>query len=145
MAFINAVPVASSARLSISRCAVRPTIFVSTRVAPAPVKAATFKTAPRMEFEISEGIQFDLNPIVVVLALVGWIVPSSIPTNIPLTEGTGLSQAFFASMNTNLANWPKGPALDDPFWLLLVLWHVGMFATLIFGTIGYNLSKAEKE
>ncbi len=122
----------------ISTFAVRVSSFRGARVAtPAMQKTNEL----RMGYELSEGIEFDANPIVVVLALVGWIAPSSIPTNIPLTHGTGLSQAFFESMNQNLANFPKGPAADDPFWTLLVLWHIGMFACLIFGTIGYNLNR----
>lgn len=119
--------------------------FAGARVSKCVVPVTRSISTPRMEFEMSEGEAFDVNPIVIVLAMVGWVVPSSIPTSIPLTEGTGLSQAFLGSMQSNLANWPKGPGLDDPFWLLLVLWHIGLFACLIFGTIGYNLSKMEKE
>jgi len=89
-------------------------------------------------FEISENTPFEINPVIIVLAMVGWIVPSSLPAPIALTGGTGLTQAFLASMNANLAAWPKGPAGDDPFWTLLFLWHAGLFATLIFGTIGVN-------
>ena len=100
-------------------------------------------STPRMEFEISEGVDYEISPAVIVLALIGWIVPSSLPAGIPLTNGTGLSQAFFASMNENLANFPKGPAADDPFWTLCFMWHIGMFACLIFGTIGYNLRKTQ--
>lgn len=91
-----------------------------------------------MEFEISEGERFPLNLGVVALAFIGWILPSSLPAGIPLTEGTGLTQAFFARITANLANWPTGPAIDDPFWVLMALWHIGLFACLIFGTIGYN-------
>lgn len=115
--------------------------FVGARVQAARVAVPAKHISPRMEFEISEGVNFKLDLTIVVLAMIGWIVPSSIPAGIPLTNGGGLSQAFFASMNANLANWPKGPALDDPFWTLLVLWHIGMFACLIFGTIGVNLRK----
>lgn len=99
----------------------------------------------RMEFEISEGVEFDINPVVLGLAIIGWIVPSSLPSGITLTEGTGLSQAFFASMNANLAAFPRGPAGDDPFWLLMFLWHVGLFACMIFGTIGWNMRKPSSD
>lgn len=115
--------------------------FAGARTQAARVNVPAKRLSPRMEFEISEGVDFKLDLTIVVLAMIGWIVPSSIPAGIPLTNGGGLSQAFFASMNENLANWPKGPALDDPFWTLLVLWHIGMFACLIFGTIGVNLRK----
>ncbi|PXF43561.1 Photosystem I subunit O [Gracilariopsis chorda] len=142
MAFISAAPLTVSSTFSTRACSLKRTAFV-TRPVARRVTAAPARTTltPRMEFEISEGMDFELNPIVIALAFFGWVLPSSIPTTIPLTNGTGLSQAFFASMQENLARWPKGPAIDDPFWLLLLLWHVGMFATLIFGTIGYNLSK----
>lgn len=96
-----------------------------------------------MEFEISEGVPFKLDVTVLALAIIGWVVPSSIPANIPLTEGTGLSQAFFNSMNANLAAFPKGPGGDDPFWTLMFLWHVGLFACMIFGTIGANLKNVD--
>ena len=94
-----------------------------------------------MEFEISEGVKFNVDISILALAIVGWVVPSSLPAGIPLTGGTGLTQAFLASMNSNLANFPKGPAGDDPFWLLMFLWHVGLFACMIFGTIGVNSRK----
>lgn len=69
------------------------------------------------EFQISEESPFDANPLVIVIALLGWTLPASIPSNIPLLHGTGLTQAFFTSIQSNLAQWPKGPALDDPFWV----------------------------
>lgn len=69
------------------------------------------------EFQISEETPFDANPLVIVIALLGWTIPASLPSNIPLFHGTGLTQAFFTSIQYNLAQWPKGPALDDPFWV----------------------------
>nr|7Y5E_O2 Chain O2, Photosystem I subunit O [Porphyridium purpureum]7Y5E_ON Chain ON, Photosystem I subunit O [Porphyridium purpureum]7Y7A_O7 Chain O7, Photosystem I subunit O [Porphyridium purpureum]7Y7A_Oo Chain Oo, Photosystem I subunit O [Porphyridium purpureum] len=92
-------------------------------------------------YEISEGSSFDANPLVIGLALIGWVVPSSVPSNIPLLDGKGLTPAFVASISDNLSRWPQGPQLADPFWLLMGMWHVGLFATLIFGTVGYNLRK----
>jgi len=135
MAFVSAVPVLSarSARANVrcSKSTVRVTSFRGARVV-APVVPA--KETTTMGFEISEGKEWDSNPIVFVLALVGWIVPSSIPSDIPLLGGVGLSQAFFASIASNLAAFPKGPGGDDPFWTLCFIWHAGMFATMIFGT-----------
>mmetsp|Transcript_10388 Transcript_10388/g.27636 ORF Transcript_10388/g.27636 Transcript_10388/m.27636 type:complete len:141 (-) Transcript_10388:2244-2666(-) len=137
MAFVSGLVSASRVRaMSASR-------------ACSPVRAASAKVARRASvlrmaedgYEISDGKYFDSNPVVIALALVGWIVPSSLPVNIPLTGGKGLTPAFFASIQDNLSRWPKGPELGDPFWTLLVLFHLGMFATLIFGTIGYNLNK----
>mmetsp|Transcript_17239 Transcript_17239/g.37485 ORF Transcript_17239/g.37485 Transcript_17239/m.37485 type:complete len:138 (-) Transcript_17239:147-560(-) len=94
-------------------------------------------------YELSDGKFFDSNPVVIFLALAGWIIPSSVPANIPLTGGKGLTPAFLASIQDNLARYPQGPAAADPFWTLCFMFHLGMFATLIFGTIGYNLTKSE--
>ncbi|KAK4528484.1 hypothetical protein GAYE_SCF59G6428 [Galdieria yellowstonensis] len=101
----------------------------------------SLRQVPKAEFQISEDSPFDANPLVIVIALLGWTLPASIPSNIPLLHGTGLTQAFFTSIQSNLAQWPKGPALDDPFWLYMILWHVGLFIVLFFGTIGYGISK----
>lgn len=105
-----------------------------------PVPPAPY--APLCRFEISENTPFEINPVIIVLSILGWVVPSSLPAPIALTSGTGLTQAFLSSMNSNLAAWPKGPAGDDPFWTLCFLWHVGLFAALIFGTIGVNGRKS---
>ncbi|CDF32153.1 unnamed protein product [Chondrus crispus] len=145
MAFISATPIlASSVRYSRAACTVRPAALSSFTGQRAVLRASTPATnTPRMGFEISEGVEFKLDLTILILAIVGWVVPSSIPAGIPLTEGSGLTQAFFASMNANLANFPKGPAGDDPFWTLLFLWHTGLFACMIFGTIGYNSRKVQ--
>eukprot|EP00179_Madagascaria_erythrocladioides_P000041 CAMPEP_0198313018 /NCGR_PEP_ID=MMETSP1450-20131203/4178_1 /TAXON_ID=753684 ORGANISM="Madagascaria erythrocladiodes, Strain CCMP3234" /NCGR_SAMPLE_ID=MMETSP1450 /ASSEMBLY_ACC=CAM_ASM_001115 /LENGTH=148 /DNA_ID=CAMNT_0044015987 /DNA_START=101 /DNA_END=547 /DNA_ORIENTATION=- len=128
---------AAALRVAPVRVAAKP--FMGARLA---VPAATTARAKiTMEYEFSEGEMFDNNPLVLFLALAGWILPSSIPAGIPLTEGTGLSQAFLASIQRNLANWPAGPAATDPFWTLCFLWHLGMIGTLIFGSIGYNIRK----
>mmetsp|Transcript_344 Transcript_344/g.599 ORF Transcript_344/g.599 Transcript_344/m.599 type:complete len:136 (-) Transcript_344:57-464(-) len=112
--------------------------FVGGRVmAVVPKARATLK----MEYELSDSEMYDNNPVVLFLALAGWILPSSIPTGIPLFEGSGLTPAFLNSINANLAKWPAGPAADDPFWTLLFMWHLGMFATMIFGSIGYQIAK----
>lgn len=146
MAFVTATPILSaratpaSTTLRINR-AVRVTSFRGARLVNTP---APTNSCIRMGFEISDGVEWDSNPIVFILAIVGWVLPSSLPAGIPLTGGTGLTQAFFASVNANLANFPKGPAGDDPFWTLCFLWHVGMFATMIFGSIGYNLRNAKE-
>ncbi|GJD12052.1 Photosystem I subunit O [Galdieria sulphuraria] len=79
-----------------------------------------FRQVTRAEFQISEDTPFDANPLVIIVALLGWTLPASIPSNIPILHG---------------------PALDDPFWLYMVLWHVGLFIVLFFGTIGYGISK----
>ncbi|GJD11247.1 Photosystem I subunit O [Galdieria sulphuraria] len=101
-----------------------------------------FRQVTRAEFQISEDTPFDANPLVIIVALLGWTLPASIPSNIPILHGTGLTQAFFfTSIQSNLAEWPKGPALDDFFGFI---WFCGMwdfFIVLFFGTIGYGISK----
>mmetsp|Transcript_625 Transcript_625/g.1080 ORF Transcript_625/g.1080 Transcript_625/m.1080 type:complete len:139 (+) Transcript_625:250-666(+) len=136
------------------------TAFVSGLAAPtklASSRALAINTKPAMRaartnramvmkqdgYEISEGSYFDSNPVVIPLAVLAWVIPSSIPSNIPLFEGKGLTPAFIAAIQDNLSRYPKGPELDDPFWTLCFMFHLGMFATLIFGSIGYNLSKSK--
>ncbi|KAJ8905374.1 hypothetical protein NDN08_001881 [Rhodosorus marinus] len=104
-------------------------------------KSQRVASVTQMKFEISDGEDFDNNGIVIPLSIIAWVVPSSIPAGIPLFNGSGLTQAYWASIADNLSRYPKGPALDDPYWTLMVMWHIGMFACLIFGTIGYNGSK----
>lgn len=128
MAFIPTFGHGVSASLSHHSTSLRCSTFHGARpVVARSLRATPAKTAPTpvMKWEISDGVEFDSNPLVFVLAVVGWVVPSSIPSDIPLLGGQGLSQAFFASVQSNLANFPKGPALDDPFWVLFALWHVG--------------------
>ncbi|KAL1557598.1 photosystem I subunit O-like [Salvia divinorum] len=74
----------------------------------------------------------DLN--VIGFGLIGWIAPSSIPA----INGNSLTGLFFSSISTELAHFPTGPALDSPFWLWLVLWHLGLFLSLTFGQIGFK-------
>lgn len=140
MAFIGAAVAPVSARAVRASVCTSRSVFVGARVA-AKV-AAPVAVVPTMKFEISENTPFEINPVIIVLAILGWVVPSSLPAPIALTSGTGLTQAFLASMNANLAAWPKGPAGDDPFWTLCFLWHTGLFAALIFGTIGVNGRKS---
>lgn len=134
MAFVSsfAPAVRSPVRLATTSFAPR-----AARVAAVPVRAA--RTQPCMEFEISEGVPYKLNPTILVLSAFGWIIPSSIPAGIPLTGGMGLSQAFFNSISTNLANWPAGPSAADPFWTLCFMWHIGLLACTMFGAIGFGM------
>lgn len=124
-----------------TRC-LSPTAFVSSSCHASLSYAARPRFCAVDRFEISENTPFEINPVIIVLSILGWVIPSSLPAPIALTSGTGLTQAFLASMNANLAAWPKGPAGDDPFWTLCFLWHVGLFAALIFGTIGVNGRKS---
>jgi photosystem I subunit PsaO len=97
-----------------------------------------------MDVEVSEGVTYKINPAVLAISAAGWIIPSSLPAGIPLTGGSGLSQAFFASISANLASWPAGPSAQDPFWTLCFLWHIGMFACAMFGFIGYGMQNDQK-
>lgn len=71
------------------------------------------------------------NPIVLVAAFLGWTIPASIPSSV--YDGDSLFGAFVAAIGTEMANWPKGPALESEFWyegmdyqgpsVVLVGWH----------------------
>eukprot|EP00283_Hemiselmis_rufescens_P003972 CAMPEP_0173420098 /NCGR_PEP_ID=MMETSP1357-20121228/1713_1 /TAXON_ID=77926 /ORGANISM="Hemiselmis rufescens, Strain PCC563" /LENGTH=154 /DNA_ID=CAMNT_0014382851 /DNA_START=20 /DNA_END=484 /DNA_ORIENTATION=- len=101
-------------------------------------RAAAKPLALQAKFEISEGQEFDLNPVVLVLAMLGWAVPGLLPSDIPLYGGKGLTTALFAEIGEHLQTFPAPPGMSDPFWVVLFLWHSGLFATMIFATIGYN-------
>jgi photosystem I protein PsaO len=141
MAFVPAVAPGIRSLRAPLRCSSRAVTVSAFRGARVAAPVAPARAPVRMEFEISECVEYELNIVVLVIALFGWIVPSSIPAPIALTNGAGLSPAFFASVSANLANWPAGPSAADPFWTLCFMWHIGMFATMFFGTIGYNLNK----
>ncbi|XP_051152985.1 photosystem I subunit O [Andrographis paniculata] len=77
-------------------------------------------------------LRTDLN--VIGFGLIGWLAPSSIPA----INGSSLTGLFFGSIGPELAHFPTGPALDSPFWLWMILWHLGLFLTLTFGQIGFK-------
>lgn len=137
MAFITSfAPALRHATLSSTSFAPRAARVAVPRVAPA-------RLSPRMDFEISEGVTYKLNPAIVLLSAAGWIIPSSLPAGIPLTGGAGLSQAFFTSISANLDNFPAGPASADPFWTLCFMWHIGLFTCTMLGSIGFGMQKAD--
>mmetsp|Transcript_32928 Transcript_32928/g.78470 ORF Transcript_32928/g.78470 Transcript_32928/m.78470 type:complete len:152 (-) Transcript_32928:114-569(-) len=106
------------------------------RVAPSPLSVVA---QSKSDFEISDGTPYTLNvPLVGAASFIGWVVPTLLPSQIALYGGKGLSTAFFASIGTNLAKFPAPPGMTDPFWLLCFIWHSGLFATMILGSIGYN-------
>ncbi|KAK9861746.1 hypothetical protein WJX84_011915 [Apatococcus fuscideae] len=74
------------------------------------------------------------NPLVPVLGFVGWTVPTAI--GVPALGGNSLFQLFLASIGDNLAAFPRGPPLEDPFWLYLTVYHAGLFLTIFLGQIG---------
>ncbi|KAL7198381.1 hypothetical protein ACSBR2_020807 [Camellia fascicularis] len=75
-------------------------------------------------------LRTDLN--VIGFGLIGWLAPSSVPA----INGNSLTGLFFSSIGTELSHFPTGPALDSPFWLWMVCWHIGLFLCLTFGQIG---------
>jgi photosystem I subunit PsaO len=75
-------------------------------------------------------------PIVPVLAFFGWTIPCLIPS--PAFGGKGLFNVFCERIADNLHNFPQGPALDDRFWLYFLVYHGGLFLTLLLGQIGVN-------
>ncbi|XP_028086808.1 photosystem I subunit O [Camellia sinensis] len=75
-------------------------------------------------------LRTDLN--VIGFGLIGWLAPSSVPA----INGNSLTGLFFSSIGTELSHFPTGPALDSPFWLWMVCWHLGLFLCLTFGQIG---------
>eukprot|EP00245_Coleochaete_scutata_P002656 TRINITY_DN1359_c0_g1_i2.p1 TRINITY_DN1359_c0_g1~~TRINITY_DN1359_c0_g1_i2.p1 ORF type:complete len:153 (-),score=28.16 TRINITY_DN1359_c0_g1_i2:411-869(-) len=74
---------------------------------------------------------------VIGFGIIGWMVPSSIPA----INGDSLSGLFFSSIGPELAHFPTGPAIDSPFWLWMVTWHVGLFLCLFYGQIGIQARK----
>jgi photosystem I protein PsaO len=128
-----------------------PAAFVPMKGSVAGFKPALRSAAPRVasplslqakaDFEISDGVKFELNPFVLAASFYGWVLPTVfIPSNIPLygSKGIGLTQALYNEITEHLATFPTPPAISDPFWVILFIWHSGLFATMIFGTIGYN-------
>lgn len=66
-------------------------------------------------------------------------MPSAIPVG--SFGGTSLFGAFTAQIGTELAKFPTGPSLDSQFWLYMITWHVGLFATMLLGQVGVNGKK----
>merc|ERR1712039_1069698 len=88
---------------------------------------------------INSCTKFDNNwlkadPVVLVLAFLGWTIPSSIPVSGFGNES--LFQKFTSSIGTELAHFPTGPSIDSEFWLYLCLYHVGLFSCMLLGQIG---------
>jgi photosystem I protein PsaO len=50
--------------------------------------------------------------------------------------GGSLFGAFTSTIGTELAKFPQGPSIDSPFWLQLVVFHVGLFVCMTLAQIG---------
>eukprot|EP00887_Chlorella_sp_A99_P000121 scaffold16.g121.t1 len=79
------------------------------------------------------------DPVVFFASFLGWFVPSNIP--VPAFGGQSLFSLLHESMLAELSHFPTGPALTDPFWLYLFLWHFGLFLTMNWGQIGVQARK----
>ena len=64
----------------------------------------------------------------------------TLPTNIPVSVlgGKSFFGEFLGSIGYHLAHFPTPPAITDKFWLYLIVYHVGLFTTLLLGQIGVN-------
>eukprot|EP00884_Botryococcus_braunii_P017252 jgi/Botrbrau1/420/Bobra.110_2s0070.1 len=80
------------------------------------------------------------DPLVFVLGFLGWTVPANIP--VAAFGGKSLFGLLLESIGQELAKFPTGPALTDPFWLYLVLYHVGLFLALTLAQIGVQARKS---
>lgn len=74
------------------------------------------------------------NPLALGLGVIGWTVPSTI--GVSAFGGKSLFGLLTESIGSELAHFPVGPALTDPFWLYLLTWHVGLFVTMTLAQIG---------
>jgi len=111
--------------------------------APALRSSKPAATSVKMgEFEVTDGTPYKLSIAPVgAFGFAGWVVPTIlIPSNIPLYGGKSLTVAFVYSMAEQLQKFPQPPGVTDPFWLLCFLWHSGLFAVMIFGSIGWNMN-----
>eukprot|EP00239_Pterosperma_sp_CCMP1384_P007711 CAMPEP_0197846556 /NCGR_PEP_ID=MMETSP1438-20131217/3497_1 /TAXON_ID=1461541 /ORGANISM="Pterosperma sp., Strain CCMP1384" /LENGTH=153 /DNA_ID=CAMNT_0043458247 /DNA_START=49 /DNA_END=510 /DNA_ORIENTATION=+ len=102
----------------------------STRARAAP---AARRETTSMSFD---GNWLKANGIVPVMALFGWTVPSSTP--VPAFGDASLTGLFLERIGDNLGNFPVGPSIEDPIWLYMLTWHVGLFTCLLLGQIGFQ-------
>merc|ERR1719389_180315 len=72
-------------------------------------------------------------------SFLGWVLPCSIPVG--AFGGQSLNGRFLDSIGQELSHFPDPPALQDEFWVLLAIWHVGLFLILTLGQIGYQGKK----
>jgi len=79
--------------------------------------------------------------LALIVGFVGWFAPSNIAVG--AFGGKSLFGLLMGSIGENLAHFPTGPALNDPFWLYLTTWHLGLFLTLTLAQIGIQGRKQE--
>lgn len=79
------------------------------------------------------------DPLAFALGFLGWTVPAASPS--PSFGGGSLFGALTESISKELAHFPTGPALDSPFWLQLVAYHLGLFLCMTLAQIGVQARK----
>ena len=109
-------------------------------------KAVVMKTvrpraAVRARAAVAESKTFDDDWLkaevpVHLLTLFGWTIPSAIA--VPALGDKSLFLCLCQSITEELAHFPTGPAIDSPFWLYLLTWHIGLFVTMLLGQIGWQ-------
>eukprot|EP00898_Chlorokybus_atmophyticus_P008703 jgi/Chlat1/8834/Chrsp91S08169 len=109
-----------------------------------PLRSSRLSAPVRNNSRVATCMAFPSNwlrkdSLVPVLATVGWVLPSSIP--IYGNTGDSLTGLFFSRIGPLLGQFPAPPAIDDPFWTLGFLWHLGLFACLTLGQIGVQARK----
>merc|ERR1712072_36862 len=92
------------------------------------VVRASNNTFPR------DWLKKDLFPLYA--GFLGWTIPSSIPVG--SYGGDSLFYKLNESIAIQFAKFPVGPQTDDPFWIYLITWHLGLFITLTLAKIGYE-------
>ncbi|KAL4430381.1 hypothetical protein ABPG77_002187 [Micractinium sp. CCAP 211/92] len=119
----------------------------------------------------AQGYQWlNKEPIAIMAGFLGWFAPSNIqvpafggqslfgaftksigeelahfPTVRMACSGmdvdSGFALASVQCAGTASMQRPRGPALTSDFWILMVTWHIGLFACLFWGQIGVQARK----
>ena len=91
--------------------------FCGPRVAARPTTTLRASRTPVVKVAAASGYQWlNKNPLALVLGVVGWTLPASI--GVPAFGGNSLFGAFTASISSELAHFPTGPALTDELYVL---------------------------
>ncbi|KAG7672332.1 hypothetical protein Ndes2526B_g09163 [Nannochloris sp. 'desiccata'] len=116
--------------------------FCGARVASRPVRSTRASVRGPVRVSAAGGYQWlNKEPLALVIGFAGWFFPSNV--GVQTFGGKSLFGAFMESISENLAHFPVGPGVTDKFWLLMITWHVGLFATLTLAQIGINGRKQE--
>ena len=116
--------------LNFSYCLMSIIVLISTCFAASPRLASRpLSLQAKEDFEISDGVKYDLNPFVLAASFNGWVIPTLLPSNIPLygskvsndlgfglamhsvilsLQGVGLTQALYNEIAEHLATFPVG-------------------------------------